>query len=56
MCFTLQIIDHLLDVQAYTKPQYHMASEVPLVLFDCEFLGVDWIYEPGACSAVYRHG
>ena len=24
-----------------------LLSELPLVLFDCEFEGVDWIYEQG---------
>jgi len=39
------IINELLDVEKHPqKPQYCMASELPLVLFDCEFENVDWIY------------
>ena len=52
-----QIIDTLLDVRLTpNKPQYMMASEVPLVLFDCEYAGVDWIYEIGVYLPVcYIH-
>ncbi|CAH1225077.1 PUS3 [Branchiostoma lanceolatum] len=40
------IVDDLLDVDRHPrKPQYHMASELPLVLYDSTFDGVDWIYE-----------
>lgn len=44
----LQIIDMLLDVNNMQhKPQYIMASEVPLVLYDCQFDGVDWMIDSG---------
>ena len=44
----LQIIDHLLDVENIPrKPQYRMAAELPLVLFDCQFEDVNWIIDKG---------
>eukprot|EP00794_Sanderia_malayensis_P014944 gene14944-16485_t len=40
-----EVIDELLDVVKYPKkPQYTMVSEIPLILFDCEFADVQWIY------------
>lgn len=43
-----EIIDELLDVEKHPrKPQYTMAREYPLVLFDCEYEDVNWIYEEG---------
>ncbi|XP_069507712.1 tRNA pseudouridine(38/39) synthase isoform X2 [Ambystoma mexicanum] len=40
------IIDELLNVEKHPcKPQYSMAVEFPLVLHDCEFEDVQWIYE-----------
>ncbi len=40
-----EVVDHLLDVTKIPKkPQYTMVSEVPLILFDCEFADVDWIF------------
>ena len=41
------IIDDLLNIEKYPcKPQYNMGSEIPLVLFDCQYEGVKWIFEP----------
>ncbi|KAK3588349.1 hypothetical protein CHS0354_040106 [Potamilus streckersoni] len=42
-----EIIDELLDVDKHArKPQYTMASEIPLVLFDADFGDdMEWIYE-----------
>lgn len=41
-----EIIDELLDVSKNPcKPQYSMAAEGPLVLYDCGFEGIKWIYE-----------
>merc|ERR1740124_287313 len=41
-----QVIDFLLDIKMCPKrPQYNMASEYPLVLYDCAFENVEWIYE-----------
>jgi len=40
------ILDHMLDVQRCPKkPQYNMASEVPLVLHDCRYDNINWIYD-----------
>ncbi|XP_070548897.1 tRNA pseudouridine(38/39) synthase-like isoform X2 [Ptychodera flava] len=41
-----EIIDELLDVDKHPcKPQYSMASELPLVLYDTHFEGITWIYD-----------
>ncbi|XP_058620942.1 tRNA pseudouridine(38/39) synthase isoform X2 [Onychostoma macrolepis] len=38
-----EIIDQLLDVEKNPrKPQYSMAVDYPLVLYDCHFEGVNW--------------
>eukprot|EP01112_Ceratiomyxa_fruticulosa_P005999 TRINITY_DN1679_c0_g1_i3.p1 TRINITY_DN1679_c0_g1~~TRINITY_DN1679_c0_g1_i3.p1 ORF type:complete len:490 (-),score=101.08 TRINITY_DN1679_c0_g1_i3:265-1734(-) len=43
---TPDIIDYLLDVEKNPqKPRYDMASELPLVLYDCGFEGLNWRYE-----------
>ncbi|XP_051537997.1 tRNA pseudouridine(38/39) synthase-like [Myxocyprinus asiaticus] len=42
-----EIIDQLLDVEKNPrKPQYSMAVDYPLVLYDCHFEGVNWRTEP----------
>lgn len=41
-----EIIDQLLDVKKNPrKPQYNMAVDYPLVLFDCHFDGLSWTEE-----------
>ncbi|KAJ7305073.1 hypothetical protein JRQ81_010885 [Phrynocephalus forsythii] len=41
-----EIIDELLDIENNPrKPQYSMAVEFPLVLYDCEFENIQWIYD-----------
>ncbi|NXE16936.1 PUS3 synthase, partial [Lophotis ruficrista] len=41
-----EIIDELLDVEKNPrKPQYSMAAEFPLVLYDCEFENLQWLYD-----------
>ncbi|XP_009680225.2 tRNA pseudouridine(38/39) synthase isoform X1 [Struthio camelus] len=41
-----EIIDELLDVAKNPrKPQYSMAVEFPLVLYDCEFENIQWLYD-----------
>ncbi|XP_009869823.1 PREDICTED: tRNA pseudouridine(38/39) synthase-like, partial [Apaloderma vittatum] len=41
-----EIIDELLDVEKNPrKPQYSMAVEFPLVLYDCEFANLRWLYD-----------
>jgi hypothetical protein len=40
------VISHLLDIQKLSqKPSYEMASELPLVLFHCEFPTIRWIVD-----------
>ncbi|KAG8141457.1 hypothetical protein E2320_007080 [Naja naja] len=41
-----EIIDELFDIETNPrKPQYSMAVEFPLVLYDCEFENIQWIYD-----------
>ncbi|NXN10695.1 PUS3 synthase, partial [Indicator maculatus] len=41
-----EIIDELLDVEKNPrKPQYSMAVEFPLVLYNCEFENLQWLYD-----------
>lgn len=38
-----EIVTDLTDMQKYpTKPQYEMAHDIPLVLYDCEFPEMEW--------------
>jgi tRNA pseudouridine38/39 synthase len=38
-----EIIDHMLDIEKCPcKPQYGMASDLPLVLYDSVYEGVEW--------------
>ena len=40
-----EIVRDLLDITKYpTKPEYEMAYDVPLVLYDCLFDGLEWRY------------
>jgi tRNA pseudouridine38/39 synthase len=40
-----EIVRDMLDMDKYpTKPEYVMASDVPLVLYDCLFDNISWIY------------
>ncbi|XP_071498779.1 tRNA pseudouridine(38/39) synthase-like [Diadema antillarum] len=41
-----EIIDQLLDVERQPcKPQYSMATDFPLVLYECAYSGIQWIYD-----------
>ncbi|XP_075420231.1 tRNA pseudouridine(38/39) synthase [Tenrec ecaudatus] len=41
-----EIIDELLNIEKNPqKPQYSMAVEFPLVLYDCKFENIKWIYD-----------
>ncbi|XP_005378538.1 PREDICTED: tRNA pseudouridine(38/39) synthase [Chinchilla lanigera] len=41
-----EVIDELLNVEKNPqKPQYSMAVEFPLVLYDCKFENIKWIYD-----------
>ncbi|CAN8003847.1 unnamed protein product [Ixodes hexagonus] len=51
-----EVVSKLLDVKTNPrKPQYGMASEIPLVLYDCQFEGLDWRYDVGELTAVSKH-
>lgn len=40
-----EIVRDLLDVEKVSaKPDFPMASDLPLVLYDCEFQGLNWTY------------
>ena len=50
-----EVITALLDVAKHPdKPQYGFASEVPLILWDCKFLGVRWVYSRSDLSFLSR--
>lgn len=49
------VIQELLDIDKNPcRPQYSMASEVPLNLFDCQYDGVDWNYNDEALLIVLK--
>ena len=49
------VIPDLLDIQKHPKkPQYGHASELPLILFDCKFLNVEWIATCSSLSFIAR--
>eukprot|EP00730_Choanoeca_flexa_P003134 TRINITY_DN11300_c0_g1_i3.p1 TRINITY_DN11300_c0_g1~~TRINITY_DN11300_c0_g1_i3.p1 ORF type:complete len:467 (+),score=46.82 TRINITY_DN11300_c0_g1_i3:1324-2724(+) len=51
-----EIVEQLLDIAKQPcKPQYEMASEIPLVLWDCEFEGLDWQIDQHTADALHRH-
>ena len=51
-----EIVPRLLDVERTPrKPQYEMASELPLVLFDCSFEDLHFIGEPHELAKLEAH-
>ncbi|CCE73185.1 Piso0_000208 [Millerozyma farinosa CBS 7064] len=41
---SIDVIDELLNVDKYpSKPNYEMANDIPLVLFDCVYPSMEWI-------------
>ncbi|KAI1318829.1 tRNA pseudouridine synthase 3 [Mortierella claussenii] len=41
-----EVIDQLMDLkQCPAKPNYDMASDLPLVLYDCHFENIEWQYQ-----------
>lgn len=49
------IIDDLLNIEKHPcKPQYSMCSENPLVLFDCQYDDVEWIYDHSELEKVIK--
>jgi tRNA pseudouridine38/39 synthase len=50
------IIDQLLDIEKNPKkPVYDLASEIPLVLWDCAFEGIQWNYDVENNQRLYQH-
>lgn len=50
------IVDELLDIEKCPcKPQYSMSSESPLVLFDCQYENIDWMYDRTEIEKVIKH-
>uniref|UniRef100_A0A914WWN8 Pseudouridine synthase I TruA alpha/beta domain-containing protein n=1 Tax=Plectus sambesii TaxID=2011161 RepID=A0A914WWN8_9BILA len=53
-----EVISQLLDINTHPRrPQYGMASETPLCLFDCSYDGVnlEWTWQPRALNATIVH-
>ena len=52
----ISLIKSLLDIEKYpSTPNYQIASEQPLVLFDCQFEGIQWIYDPSTLRLTIGH-
>ncbi|CAF4111480.1 unnamed protein product [Rotaria magnacalcarata] len=50
------LVRMLLDIEKYPcTPNYQIASELPLVLFDCQFDGVDWICDQASLRITICH-
>ncbi|XP_072128091.1 tRNA pseudouridine(38/39) synthase isoform X1 [Mobula birostris] len=50
------VIDQLLDVHRHPrKPQYSMAVDYPLILYDCAYENVKWIFDPEVHAFNVRH-
>jgi tRNA pseudouridine38/39 synthase len=52
----IDLIKSLLNIEKYPwTPKYHIASELPLVLFDCQFNNVEWICDQYALRLTICH-
>lgn len=50
-----EVIDWMLDIkQCASRPQYNMASELPLVLYDCCYEQMSWKHECGTLEALLK--
>ncbi len=50
------IVDELLDVAKHPmRPQYTMASEIPLVLYNCQFADINWVYPNDSNEQLVSH-
>jgi len=50
------VVRDMLDIgRIDRKPMYDMASEIPLVLYDCGFEGVNWQYEADVQNKLVTH-
>ncbi|XP_067883335.1 tRNA pseudouridine(38/39) synthase [Heterodontus francisci] len=51
-----EVIDELLDVERNPrKPQYSMAVDYPLVLYDCAYENLEWIFDAEAHTFTLAH-
>jgi tRNA pseudouridine38/39 synthase len=52
----IDLVKSLLDIEKYpSTPNYQIASELPLVLFDCQFNGVQWICDQSTLRLTICH-
>jgi tRNA pseudouridine38/39 synthase len=52
----MEVIDHMLDVDdCPRKPQYGMAADYPLILYDCAFEGLKWETDEYSHKKVVSH-
>ncbi|CAF4720148.1 unnamed protein product [Rotaria sp. Silwood1] len=52
----IDLVKALFDIEKYPcTPNYQIASELPLVLFDCQFDGVDWICDQASLRITICH-
>lgn len=52
----ISLIKSLLDIEKYpSTPNYQIASEQPLVLFDCQFEGIQWMCDPSTLRLTICH-
>ena len=52
----ISLVKSLLDIEKYpATPNYQIASELPLVLFDCQFDGVEWICDQSVLRLTICH-
>jgi tRNA pseudouridine38/39 synthase len=52
----IDLVKSLLNIEKYPcTPNYQIASELPLVLFDCEFDAVEWICDQSALRLTICH-
>ncbi|KAJ9587546.1 hypothetical protein L9F63_019022, partial [Diploptera punctata] len=50
-----EVVKELLDIEKHPeKPQYNLASHIPLNLFDCEFDYSNWVISPEVVMDVIR--
>lgn len=50
-----EVIDWLLDIkQCHSRPQYNMASETPLVLYDCAYEKLSWHHESNILDVLMK--
>jgi len=51
-----EIVDQLLDIETNPKkPEYNIASDLPLVLFDCVYPGLHWVHQPQTHARLCQH-